>query len=144
MRLPKYQNKAAFTLIECLISLAILSAVLLSISLLITQTTKVEQYLQRKDQKEWLIFLAQFEEEIKKGKNVVIKDNRIYYEIEKKTYLFEQYHALIRKREVSGGHQPVLTQVKHWEVRDSTAAITFLIEFINGEKYEGIWTKPLS
>ena len=82
--------------------------------------------------------------EIKKGKNVVIKDNRIYYEMEKKTYLFEQYHALIRKREVSGGHQPVLTQVKHWEVRDSTAAITFLIEFINGEKYEGIWTKPLS
>ncbi|MFS1142094.1 competence type IV pilus minor pilin ComGF [Enterococcus hirae] len=104
MRLPKYQNKAAFTLIECLISLAILSAVLLSISLLITQTTKVEQYLQQKDQKEWLIFLAQFEEEIKKGKNVVIKDNRIYYEMEKKTYLFEQYHALIRKREVSGGH----------------------------------------
>lgn len=102
MRLPKYQNKAAFTLIECLISLAILSAVLLSISLLIRQTTKVEQYLQRKDQKEWLIFLAQFEEEIKKGKNVVIKDNRIYYELEKKTYLFEQYHALIRKREVSG------------------------------------------
>lgn len=89
MRLLKYQNKAAFTLIECLISLAILSAVLLSISLLITQTTKVEQYLQQKDQKEWLIFLAQFEEEIKKGKNVVIKDNRIYYEMEKKTYLFE-------------------------------------------------------
>ena len=87
----------------------------------------MEQYLQQKDQKEWLIFLAQFEEEIKKGKNVVIKDNRIYYEMEKKTYLFEQYHALIRKREVSGGHQPVLTQVKHWEVRDSTADITFLI-----------------
>ncbi len=73
MRLPKYQNKAAFTLIECLISLAILSAVLLSISLLITQTTKVEQYLQQKDQKEWLIFLAQFEEEIKKEKMSSLK-----------------------------------------------------------------------
>lgn len=74
MRIPKYQNKAAFTLIECLISLAILSAVLLSISLLITQTTKVEQYLQQKDQKEWLIFFSSvLKKKIKKEKMSSLK-----------------------------------------------------------------------
>ncbi|OJG77760.1 prepilin-type N-terminal cleavage/methylation domain-containing protein [Enterococcus ratti] len=129
-------------MIECLISLVILSAILLSVNLLINQTTKVEQYLRRKDQKEWLIFLAQFEEEVKKGTSTVIKENQIYYKIGNKTYLFEHYQNMIRKREISGGHQPMLTHVRKWKVKEDITAITFLIEFENGEKNEGIWTKP--
>lgn len=141
MKLQKYKNKQAFTLIECLISLVALSTILLSTSLLIDQTAQIDHYLQRKDQKEWLIFLAQFEEEIKDGKNVVITDNQIHYEKKEKRFMIEQYQTIIRKRERTGGHQPMLTDVKRWEVRDSTVAIIFLVEFENGEKNEGIWTK---
>ena len=97
-----------------------------------------------KVQKEWLIFLAQFEEEIKGGTNVVIKENRIHYEKKEKDFIVEQYQNMIRKREKAGGHQPMLTQVKKWEVRDSAVAIILLVEFENGEKNEGIWTKSFT
>ncbi|EOH92624.1 competence type IV pilus minor pilin ComGF [Enterococcus villorum] len=142
--MPKYKTKHAFTLIECLISLFALSTILLSINLLIHQTVQIDHYLKRKDQKEWLIFLAQFEEEIKGGTNVVIKENRIHYEKKEKDFIVEQYQNMIRKREKAGGHQPMLTQVKKWEVRDSAVAIILLVEFENGEKNEGIWTKSFT
>ena len=131
-------------MIECLISLFALSTILLSINLLIHQTVQIDHYLKRKDQKEWLIFLAQFEEEIKGGTNVVIKENRIHYEKKEKDFIVEQYQNMIRKREKAGGHQPMLTQVKKWEVRDSAVAIILLVEFENGEKNEGIWTKSFT
>lgn len=86
--------------------------------------------------------MTQFEDEVKKGSNVRVKDNRVYYEIGNKTYFFEQYQNMIRKRELSGGHQPMLTDIKIWEVSDQATVITFLVEFENGEKNEGIWTKP--
>lgn len=41
----------AFTLIECLIGLMILSSLLLTFNLLIQQTIQVSEFLQRKDQK---------------------------------------------------------------------------------------------
>ncbi len=64
----------AFTLIECLIGLMILSSLLLTFNLLIQQTIQVSEFLQRKDQKEWLIFLAQLEEELKSSHNVSVKN----------------------------------------------------------------------
>ncbi|MCE5855654.1 competence protein ComGF, partial [Enterococcus faecium] len=51
----------------------ILSSLLLTFNLLIQQTIQVSEFLQRKDQKEWLIFLAQLEEELKSSHNVSVK-----------------------------------------------------------------------
>ncbi|MFS0960528.1 prepilin-type N-terminal cleavage/methylation domain-containing protein [Enterococcus durans] len=45
------KNKPTFTLIECLISLVVLSSIFLSMTLLINQANQVNKYLQRKDQK---------------------------------------------------------------------------------------------
>lgn len=107
----KKQVIPAFTLIECLIGLMILSSLLLTFNLLIQQTIQVSEFLQRKDQKEWLIFLAQLEEELKSSHNVSVKNQQLHYTIEDKQYIIERYQAMIRKRRTSGGHQPMLTSI---------------------------------
>lgn len=135
------KNEPGFTLIECLVSLVVLSSIFLSMTLLINQANQVNKYLQIKDQKEWLIFLMQFEEEIKNGENILVKDHCIYYEISDKAYYIEQYKNMIRKRSLNGGHQPMLTAVNTWVVKENKATVTFLISFENGEEYEGVWTK---
>lgn len=135
------KNKPTFTLIECLVSLVVLSSIFLSMTLLINQANQVNKYLQRKDQKEWLIFLVQFEEEIKHGENILVKDDRVYYEISDKAYYIEQYKNMIRKRGRNGVHQPMLTAVNTWIVKENETTVTFLISFENGEEYEGVWTK---
>lgn len=135
------KNKPTFTLIECLVSLVVLSSIFLSMTFLINQANQVNKYLQRKDQKEWLIFLVQFEEEIKHGENILVKDDRVYYEISDKAYYIEQYKNMIRKRGRNGGHQPMLTAVNTWTVKENETTVTFLISFENGEEYEGVWTK---
>lgn len=97
----KKQVIPAFTLIECLIGLMILSSLLLTFNLLIQQTIQVSEFLQRKDQKEWLIFLAQLEEELKSSHNVSVKNQQLHYTIEDKQYIIERYQAMIRKRRTS-------------------------------------------
>ena len=107
----KKQEIPAFTLIECLIGLMIVSSILLSFNLLIQQTIQVSDFLQRKDQKEWLIFLAQLEEELNSSHNVSVKNQQLHYTVEDKQYIIERYQTMIRKRRTSGGHQPMLTSI---------------------------------
>ncbi len=135
------KSEPAFTLIECLFSLVVLSSILLSLTLLINQAHQVKQIVQKKDQKEWLIFLAQFEEETKDGENIVVRNHRFYYDIGDKTYCIEQYKNMIRKRGLSGGHQPMLTSIATWAVKEEEETVIFLVSFENGEEYEGVWTK---
>ncbi len=131
----------AFTLIECLIGLMILSSLLLTFNLLIQQTIQVSEFLQRKDQKEWLIFLAQLEEELKSSHNVSVKNQQLHYTIEDKQYIIERYQAMIRKRRTSGGHQPMLTSITELQLLEKEHTISFYVHFENGEDGYAIWTK---
>ncbi|WP_395533730.1 competence type IV pilus minor pilin ComGF [Enterococcus faecium] len=137
----KKQVIPAFTLIECLIGLMILSSLLLTFNLLIQQTIQVSEFLQRKDQKEWLIFLAQLEEELKSSHNVSVKNQQLHYTIEDKQYIIERYQAMIRKRITSGGHQPMLTSITELQLLEKEHAISFYVHFENGEDGYAIWTK---
>ncbi|HFL7216747.1 TPA: competence type IV pilus minor pilin ComGF [Enterococcus faecium] len=137
----KKQVIPAFTLIECLIGLMILSSLLLTFNLLIQQTIQVSEFLQRKDQKEWLIFLAQLEEELKSSHNVSVKNQQLHYTIEDKQYIIERYQAMIRKRRTSGGHQPMLTGITELQLLEKEHTISFYVHFENGEDGYAIWTK---
>ncbi len=123
-------------------ALLILSSVLLTFSLLFQQTEEVNHLLQKKDHKEWLVFLAQLEEETAHCTQFYVKDNQFYYEVDGRMYIIERYQDLIRKRRTTGGHQPMLTEVKEFELQEEETNIALFIEFKNGETGYGIWTKP--
>lgn len=82
--------------------------------------------MQRKDQKEWLIFLAQLEEELKSSHNVSVKNQQLHYTIEDKQYIIERYQAMIRKRRTSGGHQPMLTSITELQLLEKEHTISFM------------------
>ncbi|BAO08180.1 MULTISPECIES: competence type IV pilus minor pilin ComGF [Enterococcus] len=135
------RNKvSAFTMIECLIALLILNTILLSFGLFIRQSEKLNTFFQKDEQTEWLIFLAQFENELASSQRISIIENRLYYENEK-TFVIEGYQQMIRKRGTAGGHQPMLTGVKHVQFKEEDRVILLHVEFMNGDNKYGIWTK---
>lgn len=127
-------------MIECLIALLILNTILLSFGLFIRQSEKLNTFFQKDEQTEWLIFLAQFENELASSKRISIIENRLYYENEK-TFVIEGYQQMIRKRGTAGGHQPMLTGVKHVQFKEEDRVILLHVEFMNGDNKYGIWTK---
>lgn len=127
-------------MIECLIALLILNTILLSFGLFIRQSEKLNTFFQKDEQTEWLIFLAQFENELASSKRISIIENRLYYENEK-TFVIEGYQQMIRKRGTAGGHQPMLTGVKHVQFKEEDRVILLHVEFMNGDNNYGIWTK---
>lgn len=126
-------------MIECLIALLILNTILLSFGLFIRQSEKLNTFFQKDEQTEWLIFLAQFENELASSQRISIIENRLYYENEK-TFVIEGYQQMIRKRGTAGGHQPMLTGVKHVQFKEDRV-ILLHVEFMNGDNKYGIWTK---
>ena len=127
-------------MIECLIALLILNTILLSFGLFIRQSEKMNTFFQKDEQTEWLIFLAQFENELASSQRISIIENRLYYENEK-TFVIEGYQQMIRKRGTAGGHQPMLTGVKHVQFKEEDRVILLHVEFMNGDNKYGIWTK---
>ena len=107
----------------------IVSSILLSFNLLIQQTIQVSEFLQRKDQKEWLIFLAQLEEELNSSHKVSVKNQQLYYTVEDKQYIIETYQTMIRKRRTSGGHQPMLTSITELQLLGLLMALE-LVRFL--------------
>lgn len=141
MKLKKRNKLSAFTLVECLVSLLVLTMILLSFSLFIRQTEKMNRSLQKNEQTEWLIFLTQLENELTSSQHVSIMDGRLYYEHDK-AFIIEGYQQMIRKRGVNGGHQPMLTGVKQVKFKEEDAVISLHVAFMNGANRHGIWTKP--
>lgn len=127
-------------MIECLIALLILNTILLSFGLFIRQSEKLNTFFQKDEQTEWLIFLAQFENELASSQRISIIENRLYYENEK-TFVIEGYQQMIRKRGTAGCHQPMLTGVKHVQFKEEDRVILLHVEFMNGDNKYGIWTK---
>ncbi|WP_260653831.1 competence type IV pilus minor pilin ComGF [Enterococcus mundtii] len=135
------KNKvSAFTMIECLIALLILNTILLSFGLFIRQSEKMNTFFQKDEQTEWLIFLAQFENELASSQRILIIENRLYYQNEK-TFVIEGYQQMIRKRGTTGGHQPMLTGVTRVQFKEEDQVILLHVEFMNGDNKYGIWTK---
>ncbi len=127
-------------MIECLIALLILNTILLSFGLFIRQSEKLNTFFQKDEQTEWLIFLAQFENELASSQRISIIENRLYYENEK-TFIIEGYQQMIRKRGTAGGHHPMLTGVKRVQFKEEDQVILLHVEFMNGDNKYGIWTK---
>ncbi|WP_206859386.1 competence type IV pilus minor pilin ComGF [Candidatus Enterococcus mangumiae] len=128
-------------MIECLIALLVLNTILLSFGLFIRQTEKMNTFLQKDEQTEWLIFLTQFENELASSQRVSLVGDRLYYENER-TFIIEGYQQMIRKRGTAGGHQPMLTGVERVRFKEEDQMISLHVEFMNGETRYGIWTKP--
>lgn len=127
---------------ECLVALLVLSGVLLTADLLIRQTGKLDETLQRKDYQDWLVFMIQLENELEAASSVKIENNRLIYEKSERSYIIEQHRSMIRRRRDIGGHHPMLMDVEDFEFIEEPRFIAFVAEFENGEQEYAKWAKP--
>lgn len=136
---------AAFTLIEGLLSLLVVSLLVFFMQLLVVATAKVSTYNYQKCALEWHLFLSQLENNSKdwelqtldSQKMVFINRQEIADEPQKAvTFELSRYknQLKIKKR---GGYEPLLTKVvsSHFSLENQEVRISVVME--DGKNYEG-------
>lgn len=124
VRLKKMENVLSlkektrgFTLIECLLALFILSGIVFIFSLLVTVGKQVPKRIEATDNREFVVFLFQLENEGKKFQEVKVSKNIIYFKKgpdKVKDIEIKRINGRIDKKP---GTQPLLTDVRDFRAR---------------------------
>lgn len=140
---------AGFTLIECLVSLTIISLFFLIISGTFQQSQKIRQQVETREELEWQIFLIQFDKITEKGtfrsvSSTGLVFNRHELHEGKVVGLAIKYSAKNQYIYLSnnGGTEPILTQVQSLVFERVNQTILFTVTFLNGDEKVGKWTIP--
>ncbi|MHC5268888.1 competence type IV pilus minor pilin ComGF [Enterococcus sp. LJL98] len=138
-----------FTLIECLVSLSVLSLIFLLLSGVFHQSQVMNQRIQGRQELEWHVFLIQLENQFQLGTLKSVKKGELLFE-RKEEYKGEEVTFSIKwsKSTASvylsdnGGMERLLTQVRQLNFQQAGADVFFTVTFIDGEEKIGKWTIP--
>ncbi|ABF33158.1 TPA: competence type IV pilus minor pilin ComGF [Streptococcus pyogenes] len=121
-------NIKAFTLLEALIALLVISGSLLVYQGLTQTLLKRSHYLARHDQDNWLLFSHQLREELSGARFYKVADNKLYVEKGKKVLAFGQFKSHDFRKSASNGkgYQPMLFGISrnHIHIEQSQICIT--------------------
>lgn len=142
----KYQ---AFTLIECLVALSVLSLIFLMLSGVFTQSQEMNRRIQGRQKLEWHVFLVQLENQFALGNFKNVSKGELIFNRTKLHEGKSVTFAIKRSQKMkavylsdNGGTEVMLTQVENLEFQRIGEVILFTITFTNGEKRIGQWTIP--
>lgn len=140
---------AGFTLIECLVSLTIISLFFLIISGTFQQSQKIRQNVESREELEWQIFLIQFDKIAEKGTFRSVSSTGLVFDRHelhegKVVGLAIKYSSKNQYIYLSnnGGTEPILTQVQSLVFERVNQTILFTVTFLNGDEKVGKWTIP--
>lgn len=135
-----FKKIKAFTLAESLLALLILVVVCLLFQTGISQLKYVQRHSFSTNHDAFQIFLLQMSYEMKDLEFVSINSKQLLFknEFKAKCY-FEKYENLIRKK-LNNGHQPLLMNVKDWNLVGDNKSCHITVTFLNNEMYEGVVT----
>lgn len=136
-------NNKGFTLLESLLSLFITSLSIFLISLSIQQINELMALPQANGQYEWHLFLHQVENDRMGGPILEVNPKSFAFMaetgsgIQKTWYEFyrNQEGGQIRRRPRSGGHMPMLMDLKDARVEEFETYFIFHVTFDTGESY---------
>ncbi|MHC5229912.1 competence type IV pilus minor pilin ComGF [Enterococcus sp. LJL99] len=130
----------AFTLIECLLSLMILSFLCLLFSALIKNVVVTTKYMENAEEKEWQVFLLQLENELKNCTYEFTTTNKIVFKNNKNKHSVWIENKLEKIVKVdNGGFQPLLINVKQATFCDMGNYVSIEVTFTNNRSYFGKW-----
>ena len=140
---------AGFTLIECLVSLTVISLFFLIISGTFQQSQKIRQNVESREELEWQIFLIQFYKITEKGTFRSVSSTGLVFDRHelhegKVVGLAIKYSSKNQYIYLSnnGGTEPILTQVQSLVFESVNQTILFTVTFLNGDEKVGKWTIP--
>lgn len=138
-----------FTLMECLVSLTVVSLFFLMISGTFRQSQEISRIVESREELEWQIFLVQFDKIAEKGTFRSVSSTGLVFDRHelhegKVVGLAIKYSANKQYIYLSnnGGTEPILTQVQSLVFEQDGQSILFTVTFLNGDEKVGKWTIP--
>ena len=131
----------AFTLLESLVALIVISGSLLLFQAMSQLLISEVRYQQQSEQKEWLLFVDQLEAELEKSQFEKVEGNRLYMKQDGKDIAIGKSRLDdFRKTDSSGrGYQPMVYGLKSAQITEENQLIRFRFQFQKGLEREFIY-----
>ena len=138
--LSKIHKVKAFTLLESLIALIVISGSLLLFQAMSQLLISEVRYQQQSEQKEWLIFVDQLEVELDRSQFEKVEGNRIYMKQDgKEIAIGKSKSDDFRKTDASGRGQPMVYGLKSAQITEDNQLVRFRFQFQKGLEREFIY-----
>lgn len=133
LRLKKTKVQA-FTLMERLLSLLIISGTMLVYQGLTQSLVSHSQYLARNAQDNWLLFSQQLREELRGASFQKVEGNRLYIKKQKQLLSLGQFksHDFRKSSGTGRGYQPMLFGLSHSQIEAKENRVTITLTWKSG------------
>ncbi|MDH9149869.1 competence type IV pilus minor pilin ComGF [Streptococcus infantis] len=137
----KTSRVRAFTLLESLVALIVISGSLLLFQAMSQLLVSEVRYQQRSEQKEWLLFVDQLEAELNRTQFEKVENDRLYLKQEGKPISMGKSKSNdFRKTDASGrGYQPMVYGLKSVQIQEKGQELHFHFQFEKGLEREFIY-----
>ena len=137
----KTSRVRAFTLLESLVALIVISGSLLLFQAMSRLLISEVRYQQRSEQKEWLLFVDQLEAELNRAQFEKVENDRLYLKQEGKPISMGKSKSNdFRKTDTSGrGYQPMVYGLKLARIQEKGQELHFHFQFEKGLEREFIY-----
>ena len=137
----KTSRVRAFTLLESLVALIVISGSLLLFQSMSRLLVSEVRYQQRSEQKEWLLFVDQLEAELNRTQFEKVENDRLYLKQEGKPISMGKSKSNdFRKTDASGrGYQPMVYGLKSARIYQKGQNVYFNFQFEKGLEREFIY-----
>ena len=137
----KANKVKAFTLLEALIALFVLSGSVLLFQSMTRLLASEVQTRQHSEQREWLLFADQLEVELTRSSFEKVENNRLYMKQDGKVIAFGKASGQdFRKTNANGkGYQPMVYDVKKAEISQENELVCIRLLFKRGLEREFIY-----
>ena len=137
----KNSKVRAFTLLESLIALIVISGGLLLFQAMSQLLISEVRYQQPSEQKEWILFVDQLETELERSQFEKVEGNRLYVKQDGKDIAMGKSKSDdFRKTDASGrGYQPMVYGLKSAQITEENQLVRFRFQFQKGLEREFIY-----
>ena len=137
----KISRVRAFTLLESLVALIVISGSLLLFQSMSQLLVSEVRYQQRSEQKEWLLFVDQLEAELNRAQFEKVENDRLYLKQEGKSISMGKSRTNdFRKTDASGrGYQPMVYSLKSARIQEKGQELHFHFQFEKGLEREFVY-----
>ena len=131
----------AFTLLESLVALIVISGSLLLFQAMSQLLVSEVRYQQRSEQKEWLLFVDQLEAELNRTQFEKVENDRLYLKQDGKSISMGKSRSNdFRKTDASGrGYQPMVYGLKSAHIQEKGQELHFHFQFEKGLEREFVY-----
>ena len=137
----KTSSIRAFTLLESLVALLVISGSLLLFQAMSQLLVSEVRYQQKSEQKEWIIFVDQLEAELNRAQFEKVENDRLYLKQDGKPISMGKSKSNdFRKTDASGrGYQPMVYGLKLAHIYQNGQNVHFNFQFEKGLEREFIY-----